>query len=68
MGAKAVADQGQAGLGLEGVVRVAKGAVEGVDGPSQGGSGDVGSVDGGTGQAFVEHIGGEVPAVVHFRA
>jgi hypothetical protein len=60
VGPEAVAHQGQAGLGLEGVVEVAQGAVEGVDGLSEGGSGDAGPVDGGTGQAFVEHVGGQV--------
>ena len=60
MAPEAVADQGQAGLGLGGVVGVVEGAVKGVDRPSQGGPRDIGAVDGETGQLFGEHVGGQV--------
>jgi hypothetical protein len=60
VGSEAVADEGQAGLGLQGVVGVVEGAVGGVHGLAQGGFGDVGVVDGVAGQAFVEDVGGQV--------
>jgi hypothetical protein len=60
VGAEAVADQGQAGLGLQGVVGVVKGPVQGVDGLAQVGVGDVGPVDGGAGQPLVEDVGRQV--------
>lgn len=60
VGAEALPDGRQPGLGLEGVVGLAERPVEGVDGAAQGGIVDVRTVNGAAGQALVEHVGGEV--------